>query len=107
MVDDYVRFYEEGEGKWQNGTLAVVDSKKFISSGITAALSDMGGLLRQQAEDCLFYDETHASKKAINYSSINFVDLGNFASMVSIVNSEESEENLDGKDELNPDNVYT
>ena len=106
MVDDFIQFYEEGDGKGEEGTLAVTDCRKFVDSGIADALSDMSGLLEQQAEAGLFYDEVNSSSASIKYSALNFFDLGNFASMVSVVNSEVTEEDLDQEGELKTDNVY-
>ena len=107
VVDDYYDFYEYGKGKGQDGTLAVVDLEKLIKSDLIGALSDMSTLLRQQAAQGLFYDEFSTGLSSIRYGQyMNYFDLGNFASLITVVNMEIAQDELD-KEHIKTDNVYT
>ncbi|MBQ3281150.1 MAG: hypothetical protein IJH41_01965 [Eubacterium sp.] len=107
IVDDFYDFYDSGEGKGQDGTLAVVDLRKLMSDSFIGALSGMSKTLEQEAVKNLFYDEFLSAGNAIRYGQyMNYYDLGNFASLVSVVNMEITEDDLK-KEHISTDNAYS
>ena len=105
LVDDFYEFYQNGEGKGDEATLAIVDMKKLLESGFSEALTEMSNLMREQAEQNKFFDELQSANGAIRYTDKEARDVGNLASMISVVQTEISEEELDGSD-ISYDNVY-
>ncbi len=105
IVDDFYNFYEKesGDGYSQEGTLAIVDTGKLLSSQFVNTLNEMARVLKEEAanleEDGLhFYDELKSYYNSLEYSDELF-DLGNLAALLSVVNSEISEKNLDKDDD--------
>ena len=106
IVDDFYHFYEkeEGDGASQDGTLAVIDTRKMINSPFVNALIELVRVLKNEAanveEDGLhFYDELKSYYNSIEYSGSELFDLGQVASLLSVVNSEVSEKDLDKEDD--------
>ncbi|MBR3124401.1 MAG: hypothetical protein IKF42_03090, partial [Mogibacterium sp.] len=79
--------------------------KKLLESGFSEALTEMSNLMREQAEQKKFFDELQSANGAIRYTDKEARDVGNLASMISVVQTEISEEELDGSD-ISYDNVY-
>lgn len=110
FVDSFMDFYTDGEGAGDYGTLSVIDLQKLIAPE-TGFVSDLAALqavmdaqvhTKDAAGEYLFYDELASVRDSIQYSSGNFIDLGNLVSLLSIVV-------LEASDESNPDwsNAYT
>ena len=108
IVDDFIDFYTEGAGTVykDEGTLAVTDLQKLKESGLTAALRDLAAIMKAEAGLDLFYDEMAAARGSIQYGDEASFDLGNLASLISIVYSEVTEEQLDDGDFGNLHNTY-
>lgn len=105
-VDSFYEFYDSGDGKGQQGTLAVVDLKKLMESNFIDSLSDMSRLLKEQNMQGLFYDELSSANDSLRYgNSMNYFDLGNLASLLSVVKLEITMDELD-KDTIKTDNSY-
>ena len=105
IVDDFYNFYEKetGDGASQEGTLAVVDTKKMMDSQFVNTLTALTDVIRAEAgnveEDGLhFYDELKSYYNSIEYGGSELFDLGNVAALLSVVNSEVSEEHMDEQD---------
>ena len=106
IVDDFYNFYEkeEGDGASQDGTLAVVDTKKMMDSQFVNTLIALVRVLRNEAanaeEDGIhFYDELKSYYNSIEYGGSELFDLGQVASLLSVVNSEVGEKDLDKEDD--------
>ncbi len=107
IVDDFYEFYQNGDGQGQEGTLAVINLKKLMERNFVEYLTEMTEILEAQAAEGLYYDEFNSALNSIHYGqSMNYYDLGNFAAMLSVVNSEIAQDDLD-KDKLETDNVYS
>ena len=111
IVDDFKEFYENGDGKGQSGTLAIIDMNKMMDSktGFIAALKSLNGALKDQARvvhgESSFYDEFNSIRNSIMYGGMDYFDLGNFASLLSVVNMEvkpAEEINLNAYYEIGP-----
>ena len=104
MVDDFIAFYDAGyeDGSRQEGTLAVVDTKKFVESSFIDSFSKMTKVLRDQAVKNAFYDELESSRGSIQYGQCCFYDVGNMAAQLSMVLSEVKGDEIDITD-----NEYT
>ena len=110
FVDSFIDFYSVGEGEGDFGTLSVIDLQKLIApeTGFVSDLSALQAVLDAQvhtkdaAGEYLFYDELASVRDSIQYSSGNFIDLGNLVSLLSV-------DVLEQSDEPNPDwsNAYT
>ena len=107
IVDDYLSFYENGEGRGENATLALVDMRKLKDSGIFEAVAELAGLMKEEAGSRLFYDELKSVSDSIGYGEemFGYYDLGNLASLITVAGSEVSEEDLD-KGTFRDTNVY-
>lgn len=105
IVDDFIAFYED-EKYLDKGTLAVVDVDKFIKSGIVSALSDLNEVLADQARQKLFYDEISSCINAIEYQGTDYIDLGNLSGLLSVVNSEITDKDLED-DYIKTTNAYS
>ena len=95
IVDDFIDFYENGDGAGGDGTLSVIDMNKLMNDQeLLTSLGEMASLLKEQANaaaengEVLFYDEWLSARQSIDYGSSALYDLGNFASMLGIVNVE-------------------
>ena len=95
IVDDFIDFYENGDGAGGNGTLSVIDMNKLMNDQeLLTSLGEMASLLKEQANaaaengEVLFYDEWLSARQSIDYGSSALYDLGNFASMLGLVNVE-------------------
>ena len=95
IVDDFIDFYENGDGAGGDGTLSVIDMNVLLNDQeLLTSLDGMASFLKEQANtvaengDVLFYDEWLSARQSINYGSSDLYDLGNFASMLGIVNVE-------------------
>ncbi|MBR2547497.1 MAG: hypothetical protein IKF07_04825 [Eubacterium sp.] len=106
IVDDFYNFYEKetGDGHSQEGTLAVIDTEKMIKGHFIDTMTAMVRQLTDEAaapdEECIqFYDELKSYYNSIEYSEYELFDLGQVASLLSVVNSELSEADLDREDD--------
>ena len=107
IVDDFYNFYEKetGDGCSQDGTLAVIDTKKMISGHFIDTMTAMAEQLTREAagldEEKIvqFYDELKSYFNSIEYSDYELFDLGQVASLLSVVNSEISEKDFDKEDD--------
>ena len=96
IVDDFYDYYETGEGKGQDGTLAVTNLGKLVApeTGLTDALIKLSKIMKeeanpgQEAGDILFYDELYSAKESLNYGFCPLVDLGNLSALLGIRNTE-------------------
>ncbi|MBQ9179424.1 MAG: hypothetical protein IJ132_01325, partial [Firmicutes bacterium] len=97
MVDDFIAFYDAGyeDGSRQEGTLAVVDTKKFTSSSFIKSLSKMNKVLKDQAVKNAFYDELESSRGSLEYGQCDFYDVGNMAAQLSMVLAEVKGDEID------------
>ena len=92
IVDDFVDFYDKGEGKGQQGTLAIIDMNKLKDSktGFVDALNKLDKALKEQVNtassegEVLFYDEFMSESNSIQYGGSDYYDLGNMASLLSV-----------------------
>ncbi len=91
-VDDFVDFYDKGEGKGQQGILAIIDMNKLTDprNGFVDALNKLDKALREQVNtassdgEVLFYDEFMSESNSIQYGGSDYYDLGNMASLLSV-----------------------
>ncbi|MBQ9015587.1 MAG: hypothetical protein IJ109_05640 [Firmicutes bacterium] len=96
IVDDFIDFYnkDSGDGAHEDGTLAVMDTKKLAASGLAEALTQIDAILRSQAEDqdasgeLPFYDEMTAAGNSIQYGDDAYFDLGNLMGQLPVVQYE-------------------
>ena len=97
IVDDYYKFYEEGYGQGQEGTLAVVDLKKLVAeeTGFLSALLELDEILKEEAMNFNIYDELNSARRSLRYALLNFYDLGNFTSGlgVALLEKDDTEDN--------------
>ena len=105
IVDDFYDFYEKetGDGSSQEGTLAVIDTKAMMDSEFVETLTEMVRVLRNEAGNVEesgvhFYDELKSYYNSIEYGGSELFDLGNLAALLSVVNSEVSEDHMDEAD---------
>lgn len=115
MVDDYYDFYTNSEYAGQNGTLAVINLAKLSApeTGFISAMNELSDLLSAEigsfGEDgsMRFYDEWSSARNAVRYGdSYNYYDLGQFAALLGIVNSEVNEANI-ASGAFDDTNAYT
>lgn len=114
IVDDFYDFYETGYGKDQEGTLAIIDTRKFLKSDFVSALSTMTNKLDKQLtekSDTLdlfaYYDELYSGENAIEYGMTStFRDLGNLASLLGVSSYETTLEDVE-RDADNIRNTYS
>ena len=106
IVDDFIAFYDtEGSiGYGQNGTLSIIDTKKFVESDLVSALTDLSAIMHNELiqpdseGEYLFYDELFASNRAIDYGKMDiYLDLGTLMRFMSINTMELKTGNLDGE----------
>ncbi|MBR2546940.1 MAG: hypothetical protein IKF07_01940 [Eubacterium sp.] len=88
IVDDFEEFYTNGEGKGQDGTLAVVDTKKLMNSEFKDALCGMADVMNNEMSKKAFYDELRSVDEAIQYGDDDLFDLGNLAGLLGVVKTE-------------------
>ena len=105
IVDDFYNFYEKetGDGHSQEGTLAVIDTQAMMDSQFVNTLTELVRVIISETgnleEDGLhFYDELKSYYNSIEYGGSELFDLGNLAALLSVVNSEVSEEHMDEAD---------
>ena len=86
LVDDFVAYYDAGyeDGTRQEGTMALIDTKKLFDAGFVGALSTIGEAMKSQVESGLFYDELRSVKSSIKYEGDQFYDLGNLVSHLGV-----------------------
>ena len=89
IVDDFVEFYNNGEGSAQEGTLAITDTRKLLDSGFVDGLIDIATILDDQvgnaaAGEYPFYDEFRSSRGSFLYGQAIYYDLGNFVSQLGV-----------------------
>lgn len=114
IVDDFYDFYETGYGKAQDGTLAIINTKKLLQSDLVSALNVLTNKLEKeltQKSDKLdlfaYYDELTSGKNAIAYGvTPPFRDLGNLASLLGVSSYETTLEDVEGGTE-NIRNTYS
>ena len=106
IVDDFYNFYEKdtGDGHSQEGTLAIVDTKKMMESQFVETLTEMVHVIKGEAGNLEqsgvhFYDELKSYYNSIEYGGNELFDLGNLAALLSVVNSEVSEDHVDEADD--------
>ena len=106
IVDDFYNFYEKetGDGYSQDGTLAVIDTKKMNDSQFAGTLYNLAIQLTNEAggthmDGLHFYDELKSFYNAIEYGGSELFDLGQIAAFLSVVNSEVTEKDLDKDDD--------
>ena len=100
FVDSFMDFYNNGGDEGDFGTLSVIDLQKLIApeTGFVSDLAALQAVMNAQvhaknaAGEYLFYDELASVRDSIQYSSGNFIDLGNFASLLSVGVLESSDE---------------
>ena len=100
IVDDFYDFYDKGEGEGQQGTLAIIDMNKLVDpkNGFVDALKKLDKALKEQAStadangEFLFYDEFMSLGNSIEYGDSDYYDLGNIASLLSVVYMEVEED---------------
>ena len=104
MVDDFIAFYDAGykDGSRQEGTLAVVDTKKFVESSFIDSFSKMTKVLKNQAVRNAFYDELASSRGSLEYGKSSFFDVGNMAAQLCMILTEIENGQIDKLD-----NEYT
>ena len=90
IVDDFISFYdkESGDGSSQDGTLAVMDINKLMTSEIdgetfVSALTKLNANLVTNLQSGEYYDEFRAFKNSIDYSGMKFYDLGNLVTQLA------------------------
>lgn len=120
IVDDFVAFYnkESGDGSSQEGTLAVIDMKKLMTTKVRPEdggepIGFLEGMTRLNqhlqnaiAQEGLYYDEFRSFKGALRYGDRDYYDLGNLLSQLSYVYDEADYDDLkDGG--LSNKNAYT
>ena len=105
IVDDFYNFYEKetGDGHSQEGTLAVIDTQKMMKSEFVETLTEMVRVLKGEAGNVeesglRFYDELKSYYNSIEYGGSELFDLGNLSALLSVVNSEVSEDHMDEDD---------
>ena len=105
IVDDFYNFYEKetGDGHSQEGTLAVIDTQAMMDSQFINTLIAMVGVIRGEAGNLQetglhFYDELKSYYNSIEYGGSELFDLGNLSALLSVVNSEISEDHMDEAD---------
>ena len=76
IVDDFIDFYENGDGAGGDGTLSVIDMNKLMNDQeLLTSLGEMASLLKEQANaaaengEVLFYDEWLSARQSIDYGS--------------------------------------
>ena len=92
FVDSFMEYYTEGEGEGDYGTLTAYDLQKLSApeTGFVSAMSELQSMLKAQANtqnedgEYLFYDELASVRDSFHYDDGNYIDLGNFASLLSI-----------------------
>ena len=100
IVDDLYDFYDKGEGEGQQGTLAIIDMNKLTdpNNGFVDALKKLDKALKEQVSaadakgEVLFYDEFMSESNSIQYGDYDYYDLGNMASLLSVVYAEVAED---------------
>lgn len=110
IVDDFIQFYDEGEGQGANGTLSVIDLKKLAESDFVPALKALDQILRSQATTPTknvyqFYDELGSASQSILYGGTGYYDLGNMAELLAVTKKEADEETIEAwkkGEDLNP-----
>ena len=105
IVDDFYNFYEKetGDGHSQEGTLAVVDTKKMMASEFVETLTVICHWLKAGAGNVEengvhFYDELKSYYNSIEYGGSELFDLGNLSALLSVSNAEVSEDHMDEDD---------
>ena len=106
IVDDFYNFYEKetGDGHSQEGTLAVIDTKKMMQSEFVETLTALAYVLKGEAGNpkldgmLQFYDEMKSVRNSIEYGGSELFDLGNLAALLSVANSEVDEAHMDEED---------
>ena len=108
IVDDFYNFYEKetGDGHSQEGTLAVIDTQAMMDSQFINTLIEMVRVIRGEVGNLEetglhFYDELKSYYNSIEYGGSELFDLGNLSALLSVVNSEVSEDHMD-----EPNNYY-
>ena len=106
IVDDFYNFYEKetGDGYSQDGTLAVIDTKKMNESQFADTLLNLARQIVDEAvsqyeNGLCFYDELKSFYNSYEYGGSELFDLGQVAAFLSVVNSEVTEEDLDKDDD--------
>ena len=102
IVDDCYDFYVTGEGAEDDVTLTVFDLQKLVApeTGFVEALTELQQVLRSSVDiksdsgEYLFYDELASLRDSIHYGDGYNIDLGNFASLLSVASLEDSDEEL-------------
>ena len=109
IVDDFYDFYDHGDGQGQDGTLAVIDMNKMTApeTGFIDALNELNGALADQVRqpfsgEIVFYDEFNSFRNSIKYGDLNYYDLGNMASFISVVNMEVTHSDVNAYWEIGP-----
>ena len=115
IVDNFVAFYdkEEGDGASQDGTLAVIDmnklmSTKFNGKSFVDALIEFNNVLQSEiVVESLVYDELRALNSSIRYGGdMACYDFGNLLSQLSYVLKEANYEHLHDSD-FDDSSAYT
>ena len=115
IVNDFYNFYEKetGDGSSQEGTLAVIDTKAMMDSEFVETLTEMVRVLKGEVGNVEesgihFYDELKSYYNSIEYGGSELFDLGNLAALLSVVNSEVSEDHMDEADNyyINANNYH-
>ncbi len=105
IVDDFYNFYEKetGDGHSQEGTLAVIDTQAMMDSQFVNTLTELAHVILGEAGNLEegglnFYDELKSYYNSIEYGGSELFDLGNLSALLSVVNSEVSEDHMDEAD---------
>ena len=101
LIADYIKFYEEGEGTKDFGTLAIVNLELLMKTNFLSGLNEMNDILKREVNtkdahgSFLFYDEITSLENSINYADNlkSLRDAGNFISQLPITIKEISETN--------------
>ena len=95
IVDDFLEFYEIGEGSGTEGTMAVINTKALMESNFLDDLIRMNDLMYSQLYDIMHYDELSSSLNSIHYGTNGyFVDLGNLAALLCVNLKEFDEDHI-------------
>ena len=115
IVDDFYNFYEKdtGDGCSQEGTLAVIDTQAMMKSQFVNTLSEMIRVIIDETGNLEetgvhFYDELASYYNSIEYGGSELFDLGNLSALLSVANSEVSENHFDEEDNyyINANNYH-
>ncbi|MBR4457243.1 MAG: hypothetical protein IKS32_13650, partial [Solobacterium sp.] len=116
IVDDFREYYqpEEGVPPKQEATLAVINTDKFMKSGVVSSLLKMNEDMMAEAtkqnektNEFLFYDELSSITSAIAYGEEDYWDLGNLAAMIGLAAKEVTIDDVTPDEEINDVNRYT